>query len=153
MCSINEVFEMLNWNNSEEIQQKGIEEASKIKYISILFQPVENKGIWENCARVIAQKSDEVLSTYMIMLFEWLKDANWPGFFVIYNRIKKMKPDNIYPDYSYCIAMAKKQNDESWLDFMSGRGVSTVNNGKKIQYFYDHTGRRVRKDSRRGYYD
>lgn len=56
----------------------------------------------------------------MIMLFEWLKDANWPGFFVIYNRIKKMKPDNIYPDYSYCIAMAKKQNDESWLDFMSG---------------------------------
>ena len=120
MCSINEVFEMLNWNNSEEIQQKGIEEASKIKYISILFQPVENKGIWENCARVIAQKSDEVLSTYMSMLFEWLKDANWPGFFVIYNRIKKMKPDNIYPDYSYCIAMAKKQNDESWLDFMSG---------------------------------
>ncbi len=76
MCSINEVFEMLNWNNSEEIQQKGIEEASKIKYISILFQPVENKEIWENCAKVIAKKNDEILSTYMIMLFEWLKDAN-----------------------------------------------------------------------------
>lgn len=57
MCSINEVFEMLNWNNSEEIQQKGIEEASKIKYISILFQPVENKEIWENCAKVIAKKT------------------------------------------------------------------------------------------------
>lgn len=48
---------MLNWNNSEEIQQKGIEEASKIKYISILFQPVENKEIWENCAKVIAKKT------------------------------------------------------------------------------------------------
>lgn len=39
---------------------------------------------------------------------------------MIYNRIKKMKPDNICSDYSYCITMAKKQNDESWLDFMSG---------------------------------
>lgn len=64
MCSINEVFEMLNWNNSEEIQQKGIEEASKIKYISILFQPVENKEIWENCAKVIAKKRRNTFDIY-----------------------------------------------------------------------------------------
>ena len=45
---INELFEMLNWNNDEDIQKKGIEEGMKIKYISILIQPIEDKSIWEN---------------------------------------------------------------------------------------------------------
>ena len=32
--SIDELFEMISWNSTEEIQQKGIAEASKIKHLS-----------------------------------------------------------------------------------------------------------------------
>ena len=56
MHNINELFEMLDSNNDAEIQIAGIEEAKQIKFFSILFQPVENKSVWENCAKVIVTK-------------------------------------------------------------------------------------------------
>ena len=45
---IDQIFDMLSWNNNEEIQRQGIQEAKKIKHLSVLFQPIESKSIWEN---------------------------------------------------------------------------------------------------------
>lgn len=83
---IDQIFEMLSWNNEEKIQEQGIEEAEKIKHLSVLIQPMESKSIWENCAKVLASKSDQELESYLIPLFEWLQDMNWPGADVIYKR-------------------------------------------------------------------
>ena len=34
--------------------------------------PRHNKNVWENCAAIIAEKSDEELETYLTELLEWL---------------------------------------------------------------------------------
>ncbi len=120
MCSIDEVFEMLDWSNDEEIQCKGIEEAGKIKYLSKLFRPVESKAIWENCAKVIASKDDRALAIYIGNMLGWLADANWPGFFIIYDRLKKMDANLINSSYDYYIDIAKKLKNEKWLEGMAG---------------------------------
>ena len=50
---IDTIFKMLSWNSSEKEQLRGIDEAKKIEYLSVLFQPIEDKSVWENCAKVI----------------------------------------------------------------------------------------------------
>ena len=97
---IDTIFKMLSWNSSEKEQLRGIDEAKKIEYLSVLFQPIEDKSVWENCAKVISSKSDNELKKYMNNMFEWIKDMNWPGAFDIYARIKRMNVD--------------------WLDYLSG---------------------------------
>ena len=52
---IDTIFKMLSWNSSEKEQLRGIDEAKKIEYLSVLFQPIEDKSVWENCAKVIIQ--------------------------------------------------------------------------------------------------
>lgn len=116
---INELFKMLNWNSDEETQKKGIEEGSKVKCFSIFIQPLEDKGVWENCAKIIAQKSDEDLRSYLIFLLEWLKDANWPGFDIMYNRIKAMPAKLVCGAYAYSIRKAAGIEDEMWLVYLA----------------------------------
>ena len=112
---VNELFEMLNWNNDEEIQKKGIEEGKKIKYLSILMQPIEDKGIWENCAKIISQKSDKTLQPYINLLLEWLQDANWPGYNIIYDRIKSMPIELIISDFKNSLKKAVRQENITWI--------------------------------------
>lgn len=112
---VDKLFEMLNWNNEEGIQKKGIEEGLKVKHLSIFMQPIEGKQLWENCAKIIEQKTNEELKDYLFLLFEWLQDANWPGFDIIYNRVKTMPANIISEPYSYSIKQAKKMQDENWL--------------------------------------
>lgn len=118
---IDQIFEMLSWDNEEKIQAKGIEEAKKIKHLSVLIQPIESKAIWENCAKVLASKSDKELAGYLIDLFEWLQDMNWPGAEIIYERLKMMPKENIKTCYDICIAKAEITGDSVWksvlLDF------------------------------------
>ena len=102
MHNINELFEMLDSDNDAEIQAAGIEEAKQIQYFSILFQPVENKSVWQNCAKAIVAKSDSELHEYILNMFEWLKDLNWPGSAIGYW-------------LSYSIKKAVKEKDALWL--------------------------------------
>lgn len=61
---IDRIFDMLSWDNEEKIQTKGIEEAKKIRHLSVLIQPIESKSIWENCAKVLARK---VISNWKVI--------------------------------------------------------------------------------------
>ena len=70
---IDEIFEMLSWNKDEKIQNQGIEEAKKIKNLSVLFQPIESKSIWENCAKVLVSKGNQELDFYLLPMFQWLQ--------------------------------------------------------------------------------
>lgn len=116
---INKIFEMLNGNSSEKMQRKGIEEGKKVKYLSIFIQPIESKAVWENCAKIIASKSDKELYKYLCSLLEWLKDANWPGFDIIYHRLEKIPADLLDISYSISINEAIELKDEIWLENLS----------------------------------
>lgn len=118
--NIDQLFKMLSWNNDMNTQKKGIEMARSIKYISVLIQPIEDKSTWENCAKVLEEKSDDELQVYLTLLMEWLQDANWPGFDIIYERIKKMPAQLIHYSYSFSVKKAQELNDIEWLNYLSG---------------------------------
>jgi hypothetical protein len=92
MCNIDDIMSMLDWTNSEEEQQKGIELARNVKSINVFLQPLHpgnSKNVWDNCAKILAEKSDEQLNPYVMSLLHWIEDLNWPGALVIYERLKK----------------------------------------------------------------
>lgn len=112
--SIDKIFEYLSWNNCDEIQRRGLELASNIHNLSVLIMPIENKSIWENCAKVLIKKSDEELRIYYYELFEWLKDMNWPGAYLIYDRLIEVNSELFLPVYQYSLSVAKQTNDHVW---------------------------------------
>ena len=114
MINIDEIFKYLSWNNNNETQAYGIELASNIDNLSVLIMPIEDKSIWENCAKVLIDKNDEKLQLYLFKLFEWLKDMNWPGADLIYNRLIGMSTEIIYPVYHDSILLAKQTSDHIW---------------------------------------
>lgn len=116
--TIDKIFEMLSWNNDSETQSNGIEIAKSVKHLSVFFQPIENKAVWENCAKVISSKTDEELELYIIPMFEWLQDMNWPGADIILNRLLKMSCNVLQISYDIVLTKAKNNNDAVWISVL-----------------------------------
>lgn len=113
-CNIDDIFGYLSWNNDPEVQSTGIEMAKKIKFLSVLIMPIEDKSVWENCAKVLASKSDYELDRYFIKLFEWIKDMNWPGADIIYRRLSLVPSQKIMRAYKYSVSIAEQTHDDIW---------------------------------------
>ena len=118
MVNIDYIMDLLDWNNSEEQQAKGIALAREVKSINVFLQPTDkyhNKNVWENCAAILAERSDEELSYYLIELLKWLQDMNWPGAFCISDRMKQYRDESsLQSAFFYCTKQAKLSNDETW---------------------------------------
>lgn len=121
--NIDEIMQMLDWNNEKQIQQKGIEKAKDVKCLSAFMQPLDkeyNKNVWENCAKVIYNRTDEEISSYLENMFEWLQDINWPGAIIIAKRLSLYKNKewlNIIKNK--CLVKATSINDENWMDYIN----------------------------------
>jgi len=64
MQDITEIMNMLDWHKPPEVQSKGIALAENAETVRSFIQPLtpeHNKNVWENCAVIIAEKSDEKL--------------------------------------------------------------------------------------------
>lgn len=118
MVEIAEIMDMLDWGMPPEVQAKGRLLAKNIGNIIPFLQPLtpkHNKNVWENCAIIIAQESDEKLRPHLINLLEWLQDMNWPGAFCIQNRLQIYSDcDSIQFALNTCIKKAKHDGDETW---------------------------------------
>ncbi len=65
MVDIDEIMEMLDWNQPEEIQKKGRELARQVRTLSVFLRPYydgKSKSLWENCAIILSVRTDEELS-------------------------------------------------------------------------------------------
>lgn len=122
---INELFEMLKWNQDEKIQEVGRQLAKNIKYFSILFQPIEDKSVWENCAIIISEKTDEELGLYLYEMFDWLQDINWPGADRILKRLISMPIHMMYSSYLMILKKAIQLQDEPWVMSLYDLGCKT----------------------------
>lgn len=119
MCNIDEIMSMLDWNQPDKVQEKGRDLAKDIKCFHVFLLPgysQYNKNVWDNCALIIADKTDDELKPYMSELFEWLEDMNWPGASCIWDRLKQ------YGDKEWlkfhleeCIYKAKALKKSMWL--------------------------------------
>ena len=118
MVDILEILDMIDWSMPAETQSKGISLASKFENIVPFIQPLtpkHNKNVWENCAAIISQKSDEEIKPYLVELLEWLQDMNWPGAFCILDRLRKYSDNNtILEAINTCIEKAKENGDDIW---------------------------------------
>ena len=94
MCNIDYIMYLIDWNRSLDEQQKGIQLAKEVKCLKAFFQPCGpscGKKVWENCARILADRTDEELLPYIFDLILWLQDANWPGADVIVGRLQQFE--------------------------------------------------------------
>ena len=112
------IMKMLDWNSSKEIQQKGRKKAEKIKDLNMFIQPADkkyNKNVWENCAIILQDKSDEELGPYLERILEWLQDMNWPGAELILERMLCYKDKKtILKEVKRSIEKATKGKDIVW---------------------------------------
>ena len=83
------------------------------------MQPIEYGWSWENCAKVICEKTDEELNKYTCEMLEWLQDINWPGAFLIMERLEKMEPQFLVHAVGYQVKQALLLKDNEWLGWMS----------------------------------
>lgn len=118
MVNIDYIMDLLDWNNSIERQEQGIEMAKDVKCINVFLQPGSRyygKNVWDNCAKILSARSNEELSPYMIELMEWLQDMNWPGAFCIFDRLKGMVNEQLFQySYTICLKCARALDDETW---------------------------------------
>ena len=118
MINITEIMDMLDWHMPFGIQNEGISLARNIETIIPFIQPLapkHNKNVWENCAVIISERSDEEIKPHLPEVLEWLQDMNWPGAFCILNRLQKYSDKNsLCNAINVCIEKAKKCRDEVW---------------------------------------
>ena len=120
MNSIDDIMYMLSWDKPLEVQQQGIELSKNIKCINVFLQPCHkehNKNVWDNCAIILSQRSDQELKPYISELLEWLQDMNWPGAECIYQRLMDYKDSSWLIDMlDDAIDLARKTDEELWLN-------------------------------------
>lgn len=123
MCNIDEIMYLISWNRSHSEQQSGITMAKEVKCINAFFRPVGigyGKSVWENCARIICERSDNELTPYISDMLLWLQDLNWPGAEMIQGRLMEFQEtqqlamviDDIVPKLD-------QLQEKSWLIFVS----------------------------------
>ncbi len=116
------IYEMLNWKNSCEIRAEGIRLAKGIKDLSLLIMPPAEPSVWEACAKILFEKSDEELEPYLFSLLEWFQDLNWPGATTILNRLKTFSGEKLMSPFILSLKRAAElDNDEGliWIDYLS----------------------------------
>lgn len=111
---IEELYALLEWNQSKENQEMGLELAREVKYLSVFCQPLGNKGIWENCARILAEREDHELLPYCSQLFLWLQDMNWPGAVIVFDRLRKIPVNVLELYFTDCVRKAIDLKDYEW---------------------------------------
>ena len=128
MTNIDEIYDLFTWDNSYSLEEycqrehQGLELAKDVKYLFPFLQPFlpnfKSKSIWEPCAKVIADRSDEELVPYLPFLFEWVQDLNWPGSESILNRLAKMPKALTEETLKYSKSRAENEHDEIWLEWL-----------------------------------
>ena len=127
MTNIDEIYDLFTWDSTytpEEYsrrEQQGLELAKGAQYLFPFLQPFlpngKSKSVWEPCAKVIADRSDEELVPYLSFLFEWLQDLNWPGALCVYERLAQFTDSSSFEHaVSICVKYARAIEDVNWLN-------------------------------------
>ena len=120
MNDIDSIMDMLDWNNDAEVQKAGREMAKEVRCINVFLQPGHaghRKNVWDNCALVLAERSDAELEPYLHELFRWLQDMNWPGAEIIRNRLQQYERTELFEfTLAECIKEADALHEENWLN-------------------------------------
>lgn len=142
MADIDRIMYLIDWNRSPDEQQMGISLARKVNCIKAFFQPFGpgfGKNVWENCATIICERSDEDLIPYISDMLLWLKDLNWPGAEQIQQRLIGFQDVIILATIlNHRIPDIEKLGETSWLMF-----ISDLLNNRKLSRSLDSRTREI----------
>lgn len=118
MPEIDFIMGLLDWNRPLKTQETGRNLAKAVENIQVFLQPCNqnyNKNVWDNCAQILTEKTDEELSAYLMELMHWLRDLTWPGAVCILNRLQQYE-DTSFFRYALrtCLAYAAALDDCVW---------------------------------------
>lgn len=119
-----DIYRMLDENKSLEIQKQGIELARGMKEIDQFVLPISpkySKNVWLNCAKILAEKTDQELLSHLPKMLEWLQDLNWPGTFIIIDRLKRFNGQLLLNPYIEAVKKACEKNseDQEWASHLA----------------------------------
>jgi len=115
---INDLIKKLDWDAPLEAQYEAIEKLSDLKELDIIIESSKKDYLKENCALILSNYSNEELLPYLSKLFEWLKDEDIPGFFIIHERIQGFPKQRIEDAYKKAIKLAKTSKNNRWLEIL-----------------------------------
>ena len=122
MIDVDYIMSLIDWNQSSEKQKTGIQMAKNIQSINVFLQPCNknyNKNVWDNCAQILSERTDDELSFYFEELMCWLQDMNWPGAECIYRRLKRYHEDRLFRSMlNECIREAIALKKDIWLQVL-----------------------------------
>ena len=117
MKNIEEIYRMLHWKNDDIIRSEGLRLAKEIKDLSLLILPPAPPSVWECCAQVLCEKTDDALEPYLCGLLDWLQDLNWPGATRILERLKSFSGKRLRGPFLNSFANAHCTKEGlMWLD-------------------------------------
>lgn len=122
MERMNQIYQMLDYKNSSDIQEKGKQLARKITDLSLLITPPASPSVWEQCAIILSEKTDDELVPYLTSILQWLYDLNWPGALTILNRLKNFSGKQLKKSFIDSVDRAINSHDDEgmmWLDYLS----------------------------------
>lgn len=116
--SIDRIMRMIAWDKSPKEQAAGIKLAKKVENFNVFLQPCNqkyNKNVWDNCAKILFERTDSELSPYLDRLFAWLQDLNWPGAACIFDRLQNYADAPSYDAaFRISIKCAQALSDSVW---------------------------------------
>lgn len=93
IAEIDAILALLDENQPPEAQHRGIELAKRVKTTLPFAMPWKHckKNRWENCAKVVAMRTDEQIRPYLNELLEWIQDPTCPGALRIFERLLRYR--------------------------------------------------------------
>lgn len=123
MSNIDKIMYLIAWDRSDAEQREGISMAGQVTCLKAFFQPIGpgyGKNVWDNCAIIICERSDEELMPYMLDMLLWLEDLNWPGAEAIQERLKRFRNVRVLSELLNDMVPALMLiGKKSWLIFIS----------------------------------
>ena len=123
MTDIDRIMYLLDWNRSPVEQREGISLAREVNCIKAFFQPIGpgySKSVWDNCAAIICERSDEELLPYITDMILWIEDLNWPGAVQIQQRLIAFRDVSLLAlTLNSIVPALEKLQETSWLMFIS----------------------------------
>ena len=114
---------LLHWSRSAAEQAHGRALARNMTDLRVFLQPdaYGSKAVWDNCALILAERSDAELTPYLEELLSWLQDINWPGALTILSRLRRFSGEALPYAVMHAAARAERmcERGESWLDALA----------------------------------
>ena len=118
-CNIDRIMYLISWYRSESEQQEGLSMARMVSCLKAFCQPGcrdYSKDVWDNCAVILCEHSDEELEPYISDMLLWLEDLNWPGALLIQERLTRFqKVDMLAICLNSAVPALEKLEEWAWL--------------------------------------